>query len=139
MEQLPVPDLGAFNERLRELSDAVVNKANANFRVRSVTQHRMVKDLAPPERQRLSGKLENFWNLDFAAFRAEAKKVFKADLPVKDRDDWEKYLAEKSAEVFKITAELELAEREIDAIVYKLFDLTKDEIKLLEASLDGQY
>ncbi len=31
------------------------------------------------------------------------------------------------------------AEREIDTIVYDLFDLTPDEIALLEASLAGQY
>jgi hypothetical protein len=36
-------------------------------------------------------------------------------------------------------AEIEAAEREIDAIVYQLFDLTSDEIKLLEDSLEGQH
>ena len=77
--------------------------------------------------------------MDFAGFRAEVKRAFKTEIPVKDRDGWEKYLAEKSAEVKKLTAEIEAAEREIDAIVYKLFDLTDDEIKLLEASLEGQY
>ena len=77
--------------------------------------------------------------LDFAAFRAEVKKALKTEIAVKDRDGWEKYLAEKSAEVVKLTAEIEAAERGIDAIVYELFDLTPDEIKLLEASLEGQH
>ena len=36
------------------------------------------------------------------------------------------------------TAKIEDAEREIDQIVYRLFDLTPDEIRLLEASLEGQ-
>ena len=67
------------------------------------------------------------------------KKAFKVEIPVKDRDDWEKYLAEKSAEVIKLTAEIEAAEREVDAIVYELFDLTPDEIKLLEDSLEGRF
>ena len=67
------------------------------------------------------------------------KKAFKTEIPVKDSDGWEKYLAEKSAEVIKLTAEIEAAEREIDTIVYKLFDLTPDEIRLLEDSLEGQY
>ena len=40
-------------------------------------------------------------------------------------------------EVIKFTAEIEAAEREIDTVVYKLFDLTPDEIKLLENSLRG--
>lgn len=39
----------------------------------------------------------------------------------------------------RLTAEIETAERDIDATVYRLFDLTPDEIALLEASLAGQY
>ena len=39
----------------------------------------------------------------------------------------------------KLDTAIEKAEREIDAIVYRLFDLTADEIALLEASIAGQY
>jgi hypothetical protein len=39
--------------------------------------------------------------------------------------------------VRKLDAKIENAEREIDAIVYRLFDLTSDEIKLLEESISG--
>jgi len=38
-----------------------------------------------------------------------------------------------------MTAEIEAAEREIDAVVYRLLDLTPDEIPSLETSLAGQY
>ncbi len=41
--------------------------------------------------------------------------------------------------MIKLAKEIEAAEREIDVIIYRLFDLTADEIKLLEGSLDGQY
>jgi len=107
--------------------------------VRKSTCHRFLEDLAPAGRKKLTSKLNNFWTLDFAAFRAEVKRAFKIEIPVKDRDDWEKYLAEQSAEVIKLTAEIKIAEREIDAIVYELFDLTPAEVKLLEDSLEGEY
>ena len=110
-----------------------------NLSLRKSTCHRILEDLAPAERKKLTNKLDNFWTLDFAAFRAEVTRAFKTEIPVTDRDGWEKYLAEKSAEVIKLTTEIKAAEREIDAIVYKLFDLTPDEIKLLEDSLEGQY
>ncbi len=110
-----------------------------NLSLRKSTCHRILEDLASVDRKRLTNKLDSFWTLDFATFRAEVKKAFKTEIPVKDRDDWEKYLAEKSAEVIKLTAEIEAAEREVDTIVYKLFDLTPKEIKLLEDSLEGQY
>ncbi len=32
-----------------------------------------------------------------------------------------------------------MAEREIDAVVYRLFDLSAGEVALLEASIAGQY
>ncbi len=37
--------------------------------------------------------------LDFAAFRDEVKRAFRIEIPVKERADWESYLAEKSEEV----------------------------------------
>jgi Eco57I restriction-modification methylase len=38
-----------------------------------------------------------------------------------------------------MSAEIEMAEREADAVVYRLFDLTPGEIALLEAAIAGQY
>ena len=57
---------------------------------------------------------------------------------MKERADWEKYLFDNAGEVRRLTAEIEASEQEIDAIAYSLFDLTSDEIALLEASLAGQ-
>ena len=136
---LPWPDLSKGRRtQLVNLSQSCRKAAGQSLAIRIDFHHRILSDLAPPERQKLTGKLENFWMLDFAAFRAELKKAFKAEIAVKDRDGWEKYLAEKSAEVIKLRADIEAAECATDAIVYKLFDLTPDEIKLLENSLDGQ-
>ncbi len=87
---------------------------------------------------KISRKLEHFWELDFAAFRDEVKRAFKAEIPVKERGQWEAFHAEASAEVKRLTAEIERAEREIDAIVYAAFELTAEEIALLEASIAGQ-
>jgi hypothetical protein len=58
---------------------------------------------------------------------------------VRERGEWEAYLADNAAKVRSLSDQIAAAEREIDAIVYRLFDLTADEIALLEASLEGQY
>lgn len=140
VSQLVVPAISKSDGReLENLASRCSDYANAVLSSVDLVHHRILSDLAPPERQKLTNKLQNFWTLDFTAFRDEIKRAFKTEIPVKDRDGWEKYLAEKSAEVKKLTAEIEAAEREIDALVYRLFDLTPDEIKLLEASLEGQY
>jgi type I restriction-modification system DNA methylase subunit len=141
IEQLCVPEIASKSIQAAgtKLGTFCITATKRRSDIQSVFHHRLLDDLAPPEHRKLTSKLENFWTLDFATFRAEVKKAFKTEIPVKDRDGWEKYLAEKSADVIALTAQIEAAEREIDAIVYKLFDLTPDEIKLLEASLEGQY
>ncbi len=96
---------------------------------------RRIPDLCPPGRTpKLTNRLREWWKLDFKSFRAEIKKAFKDDIPLKQRNDWESLLREEGEKVRRLTAE-----REIDAIVYKLFNLTRDEIALLESSLAGQY
>lgn len=138
METLPIPVTPvkieqAMSAQSRRCSDS----ASERFRVQTAVRRRIL-DLAPPK-ARLSQKLEAWHLLDFAAFRAEIRRVFKMEIPLKERGDWEAYLAESRAEVLRLTAEIEAAEREIDAIVYRLFDLDDAEIALLEASLAGQY
>ncbi|MCZ8087931.1 MAG: N-6 DNA methylase [Brevundimonas sp.] len=105
--------------------------------VSQAVQRRIQSDLGGG--RRLTRKLEAWHDLDFAAFRAEVKKTFGTEIPVKERGDWEAWLAESAAEVRRLSTEIAQAEREIDAIVYRLFDLTPDEIALLEASIAGQH
>jgi hypothetical protein len=124
--------------KLGNLSNTCGDAAKNRIQIQSAVRHRIL-DLAPPERARLSRKLGDWWTLDFASFRDEVKRVFRTDIPVKERGEWEAYLAKNASEVHRLDAEIEKAEREIDAIVYRLFDLTADEIKLLEDSIALQH
>jgi len=110
---------------------AVIDNNCARFR------HRLLTDLAAPG-ARLSRRLESFHELDFAEFRAEVKRALKAEIPLKERADWEALHAEASAEVKRLSAEIGAAEREIDRLVYEAFELTGEEIALLERSLEDQ-
>ncbi len=93
-----------------------------------------------PERDsKLSTKLQDWWKLEnFAAFRAEVKKCFKTDIPLKERSDWEELFTTGKAEIEKLSAEIKRNEDEINAIVYELFDLSADEIVLLETSIGAR-
>lgn len=137
VERLSLPDIPKVDRaRLNKLAQSCTDSARHRFDFRSSVSHRIL-DLAPPERKRLSRKLEDWWTLDFAAFRDEVTRAFRADIPVRERGEWEAYLEKNAAEVRKLDAEIERCEREIDAIIYRLFDLTPEEIALLEASIDG--
>jgi len=124
--------------RLAVLGEACTNAARQRYEVQSAVRHRIL-DLAPPERRKLTDKLRDWHELDFSAFRAEIKRAFRAEIPANERGEWEAYLRDNAARVHELSDQIAVAEREIDQIVYGLFDLAPDEITLLEASLQGQY
>ena len=57
-----------------------------------------------------------------------------ADIPLSERSDWEDWIKRDRAEIVRLTAEIAQAEAQINSIVYELFELTEDEIALLEAA-----
>jgi hypothetical protein len=96
---------------------------------------RRIPDLCPPGRDpKLTTRLQEWWTLpNFAAFRAEVKKQFKADIPLTDRSAWEDWITRDRVEIARLSAEIAKAEAQIDSIVYGLFELTSDEIALMES------
>ncbi len=133
--QLPVPDMpNHIRAELRDTARAAQAAAEARLRLQSALSRR-IPDLCPPDREpKLNTKLKEWWALpDFAAFRAEVKKVFKADIPLSERSDWEDWITRDRAEIARLTAEIAQADAKIDGIVYDLFNLTSDEIALLES------
>ncbi|XAI96891.1 hypothetical protein [Synechococcus phage Ssp-JY41] len=136
IEPLPIPQ-SDDNSRAELAQGAKKISGLAKERLALQTSlTRRIPDLCPPDREpKLTNKLKEWWTLpDFAAFRAEVKKVFKADIPLTDRSDWEDWINRDRAEIARLTAEIAQAEAQIDSIVYDLFDLTEDEIALLEAA-----
>jgi hypothetical protein len=139
VEQTPLPVIPKTDRaRLVRLGESCTDAATRRFEIQSTVRLRLL-DIAPPDRRKLSRKLEEWWTLGFTEFRAEVKYVFRAEIPVKERGEWETYLANHAAEVCNLDAEIEKAEREIDATVYRLFDLTSDEIAMVEASIAWQH
>jgi hypothetical protein len=137
IRQLPIPKMPE-SSRQALASQAIIAQKSAQERLKLQTAlTRRIPDLCPPEREpKLTNKLKEWWTLpDFAAFRAEVMKVFKADIPLADRSDWEDWINRDRAEIARLTAEIAQAEAQIDSIVYDLFDLTEDEIALLEAAI----
>ncbi|UWQ94579.1 N-6 DNA methylase [Rhodobacteraceae bacterium M385] len=135
LKEMPVPEMPKDVENaLADLSRAAHAAASGRLKLQTALTRR-IPDLCPPEREsKLNTKLKEWWTLpDFAAFRAEVKKAFKADIPLSERSDWEDWITRDRAEIARLTAEIAQAEAKIDGIVYDLFDLTPDEIALLES------
>ncbi len=60
---------------------------------------------------------------------------FKADIPLKEHNEWESWTGETRTQINALTAQIAATETAINARVYALFDLTPEEIALLEANI----
>jgi len=132
IRRLPIvePDDGE-KETLAELALSATSTAQERYKLHESVRNRVLTDLSPGK-GKLNQKLTAWWGLDFPTFRKETSKALKADIPVKERNDWEEALGEWQAEHTKLTAQLVAAEEEINDRVYRLYGLSKADIALLE-------
>ncbi|NRD69645.1 N-6 DNA methylase [Psychrobacter okhotskensis] len=82
---------------------------------------------------KLSKKLENWHELTYAEFIKELGKK-KIKMSLGDEAEWEEYFLAEQTKAKQLIAEIERTDREIDQMVYKLYDLTDAEIAIIEAS-----
>lgn len=73
--------------------------------------------------------------LTFATLQATLAKRFKATIPVAERDDWERWYEGKRTEAAALARQIAEAEAEIDARVFRMFQLTPTEIAAIEDAL----
>ncbi len=132
-ETVPIPEA---SEIQKKLVSAIAIKAQEAAETRYAIQEQIrnrILDLANEEWDgKLNTKLKEWWLLDFKTFRAEAKKVFKRDIPITERDDWQTYLNQKKQQVDLLTSTIQKLEDELNTEVYKLFNLTPEEIIFVE-------
>ena len=83
--------------------------------------------------QIITAALERFDEADFAALLAELKKQ-KISLTLVQKDEWEDYITQYKAACNALTAQIAqiATDKEIDQMVYQLYGLTEDEIKVVE-------
>ena len=80
---------------------------------------------------KITGTLETFDDLDFTGFVAELKKQ-KIKLTLVQQDEWEEYFNAYTTECLSIKTEIENTDKEIDKMVYELYGLSEDEVKVVE-------
>tara|TARA_R110002049_G_scaffold101964_3_gene247251 strand:+ start:11390 stop:14584 length:3195 start_codon:yes stop_codon:yes gene_type:complete len=98
--------------------------------------------------QKLSKKLQNWHELDFGDFIKELNKAIKANnklrvkegleevptLTKKDEFEWLDLFEENKQKAQALQAQINQTDKEIDQMVYELYGLTEDEIKIVENS-----
>lgn len=136
MQTLPVPEAASeARERIAELARECQAAAEARRDAEAGVRRRL-PDLCPEGADpKLGKKLTDWPALDFAAFRKEIKKRWKAEIPPAERNAWEDYLNAGREKVRAHAARLAELEAELNQEVYALFGLTEAEVKLLEGAV----
>jgi hypothetical protein len=123
---------------VRKTEPQMNDVARTRYTLHERARRRILTDLGGSG-GKLNQKLTRWWDLDFAAFRAEVKKALKHDIPLKERDEWEDWLAAQRAKHQQHTAQMVQWETDLNARVYALFDLSPAEIAIIEESTKYQY
>lgn len=125
--QIPVPNT---NNELSSLVEIMLS-LNKNLQEQSQKFQRTIQRKF--NLTELSSKLENWYLLDYKEFIAELSKK-KIKLSLADEAEWEEYFLAESKKVQAIKAEIDKTDKEIDAMVYQLYELTEEEIKIVEGN-----
>ena len=88
--------------------------------------------------EKLSGKLEKWYDLTFDEFIKEINKAIKTQkgtpLTKKDEFDWIDLFEENKAKANKLQNEISSTDKAIDAMVYELYGLSEEEIGIVEGN-----
>jgi hypothetical protein len=82
---------------------------------------------------KLSKKLETFYEHDFKTFVSELKKK-KVILSLVQQDEWEEYFESYQKELTTLQIQIDNTDKEIDAMVYELYGLSEDEVAVVEGN-----
>lgn len=129
LSKLPIP---VNNSDIQKLFESNIDKIiilNKTVRQSKAKFHSRIKSNIAIGK--ISTKLESFYEYDFKTFVAELKKQ-KVSPTLKQQDEWEEYFNSYKKEINDLQAEIKKTDAEIDQMVYKLYELTDEEIRIVE-------
>ncbi len=129
LKQVRFPNLSIDEQKpFIELADKMLLLHNTLQTKRNRFLHRLQDNM--PE-IKINGTLETFDLLDFSKFISELKKQ-KIKLTLVQQDEWEEYFNHYKTECNVLLSEITAADNKIDELIYKLYNLTEEEIKIIE-------
>ncbi len=128
-ENIPLTDIKNINQQpFIEKADKMLS-LNKDLQEKVSSFQRLL--IRKFELEKLSTKLQDWYLLEFSEFIKELKKL-KIKLSLKEEIEWEEIFIEKKEEVEKVKNEIEITDKEIDRMVYELYGLNEEEIRIIE-------
>ncbi len=129
LKPFPLPEIP-------ENPNIVIDKVNSILSLNKDLQEISAKFKRTLQREfnleKLSKKLENWFELNYTDFLIELKKQ-KVELSLSQKAEWEDYFLQEQQKAISLTSEIEKTDQEIDRMVYELYGLTEEEIRIVES------
>ncbi|MDY4132514.1 Eco57I restriction-modification methylase domain-containing protein [Treponema sp.] len=126
LETIPIPEIPLEAQQpFIALADKMLS-LNETLQKKSTNFLKVVKQTFALEK--ISTKLETFYNLDFDGFMKELKQK----VTPKTKLEWLEVFEETKKSLQEIQSQISATDKEINTQVYKLYDLTEEEIKTVE-------
>ncbi|PVX52196.1 Eco57I restriction-modification methylase [Balneicella halophila] len=106
----------SLNKYLQQITDKFLRTLHRKFEI-----------------EKLSKKLEEWHSLSYKEFTKELSRK-KVKLSLSEETEWEDYFLAEKTKAAKLKAEIDKTDKEIDQMVYELYDLTPQEIEIIENS-----
>ena len=120
--------LNRRNKNFIRLSDIMLSKNKELQEIQKKFTKLLVSEF---KLDKLSEKLENWYLLDWSEFAREVGKK-KIVLSAVDEEKWLDRFERLQKEALAIKAVIDSTDKEIDLMVYRLYDLTFDEVKIVD-------
>jgi hypothetical protein len=136
MNVLPIKDVdNQLKEKFKELVFLITVKSRSLEDIRGKLLKLIVSNF---KTYYFSKKLQSWHTLTFSDFIKELNKAIKtaggAPLTKMDEMEWMELFEAKKKEALELKTEIDRTDREIDQMVYELYGLTEEEIKIVEGS-----
>ena len=132
LRQFPFKDINL------EFQQPFIEKSDLMFQLNKTIQETKQNFINELELKKIPKKLQNFEELDFEEFVKEYKKAKKLKFANKleernFKNDWEALFENDSKITLDLKSQINTTDKEIDKMVYELYGLNDDEIKIIEA------
>jgi len=125
--QIPIPEISK-SPQLTTLVNEIISKTAEQQKIER-TFISLLKNKFEIEKP--SKKLQNWHTLEFSDFLKELKKI-NIQLSLPEEAEWLEYFNEQKQKAQTLKAEINRIDHEIDRMVYDLYGLSEEEIKIVE-------
>ena len=141
MEQIPIPDASDSDRTaIADLANLCCSLGAQRYDIQTRFPRQLIQTFSEGDQYQLNTKGQLWWEHSLNELGSALKQRFQLrDNPMKNpriADRWEQYLEEKRNEVDGLSRQLNNAEFEINDRIYRIFDLTTDEIELLKREVE---